>query len=193
VSCREQIAYWEKHLDDPDLKSRVESRSWRDSYAAELVKLEAKREQAEQAIQPFYDARNKGKDGLAQAQYKLDMLITNCSYPYLADGRRTDAYKGYRVGSWWLWLVIITGNKDHPEWDTCMQMIQTACKITGYRSTDLELEDMDRERLNWDSMKGTPEPVPSGAELHRSAVNALDRRRLRPQPGGSTGVLSRLA
>jgi hypothetical protein len=177
-SCREQIAFWERHLNDNVLKDRVEARSWRDSYVAEMAKLEHAREQAGDDIQPFYAARNKAQDTLAQAQHKLDLLVTNIDYPYLADGRRTDAYLGYRVGSWWLWVALISGKwRDHPEADTILQMVQTACKITGYRTTDLEIEDMDRSRDSWDAMKGSPEPVPSGAELHRTALAAVDRRR----------------
>jgi hypothetical protein len=176
--CREQVEFWGNHLDGNVLKDRVEARSWRDSYVAELAKLEHSREQAEENIQPFYAARNKAQDTLAQAQYKLDMLITNIDYPYLADGRRTDAYLGYRVGSWWLWVALISGKwREHPEADTIVQMVQTACKLTGYRTTDLEIADTEAGRQSWDAMKGSPEPVPSGAELHRTALAAVDRRR----------------
>jgi hypothetical protein len=107
-------------------------------------------------------------------------------------GQRTQAYKTFRIGSYPPWLVLLSGQEDHGEFQAAYNSLDDVCLTSGYRTDDLS----ERLRLKAvqetrDNFARTPEPAPPLARKTSSArcirgCQRNSRRRTRERPSAHT-------
>jgi hypothetical protein len=178
AQAQAERAKWAADLDSPQIKVRVPARGWVSELDLELAELQRKRDSAESGLQPLYDARNKCRSHYELAAKAVTAMAEAMLTPFAGMGQGTDAYVGYRQPH--LNEVILTGNRDHPEWETAIAELQELCIVSGYRTTELP-DDTEHYRQFWDKIKNdanTPEPVPTGQDIHNELMATAENARL---------------
>lgn len=186
----ESIAYAEREratfqadLESASVSIRASARPHVSEWEAELTSLRHKRAQQLDALTRFTGEYRAAKDALGQAEIALSALEINMrEAPFIGYGAQTEIYRAFRIGSYPAWLVLLAGDRAHPEWDSIFESLDSVSAACNYSTSELET------RLRRKAMEETqanfarePEPFPSGKDVADSLTATMENLSLGKQ------------
>ena len=191
-----QAAEWQGKLSSLRAEDRIEARRSLPACNEELAELREKRARAALDLQPYYDARTKARADLELAQNAKRGLAYAMLAPYeSAVAQGTRAYIACRQPR--LSHVLLSGDRDHPEWECAVAQLEEMCLRSAYRTDHLPGNAEQAARAMTAEMadaSATIDPGPNAAEVVaqfgaevanmalQKSVSRIDDYRTRPAP-----------
>lgn len=158
-------AEYGKLLDSADPDERAQARWRKSEWDAELDSLRQKRQSAHEDMLPFIAEWDKAKADLKAADEALTGLALNMADPFkgvVAQG--TPAYQVWRKQSGNLVPLLLANDRDNPEFQQAVNLLEQCCLRSGYRTDNLPT-NAEQLANALAELAGTPEIAPSGAEV----------------------------
>jgi hypothetical protein len=172
------------------LEERAEARFRVAAYEHEAGLLKERIAAAEQDLIILAERKNETRAAAEAAFGGLLALGDAMARPFETPiAQATDSYKTFRAPM--LWMVRLTGDTAHAEWNESVRQWLEEAKVSGLRTEDYKDDlpsDADHYRKYWQQYQAEPESAPSGQEIisgiHAEGISGWLSSLNKKSPGG---------